>query len=291
MAGYVAAVTRGEHPLTSVERTETDGTRVVLAVGFEVSETLTACHDETWPVHWTERRLVVQSHQQAKTQQGALRKRLAQAEAELATLAVVRRGKRRWTDLRALEQAAAEIVTRYRVAGLLQVNCRAEVDQRAVRGYGTRPATVRTTTRFELRTEVDAAALEGAIACLGWRVYVTNQPAAELSLEQAVLAYREEYLVERSLGRMKGVPLSLRPLYLAREDHATGLVRLLSIALRALTLVEFVVRRRLAADGATLAGVYAGQPTRATARPTAERLLASFRDVTLTMVELPGRSV
>jgi transposase len=97
--------------------------------------------------------------------------------------------------------------------------------------------------------------------------------------------------VERSLGRLKGAPLSLRPLYLARDDHATGLVRLLSIALRVLTLVEFVVRRQLTVEGATLAGVYAGQPTRATARPTAERLLATFREITLTIVGLPGRMV
>lgn len=68
-------------------------------------------------------------------------------------------------------------------------------------------------------------------------------------------------------------------------------MRLLTIALRGLTLVEFVVRRQLAAAGATLAGVYAGQPTRATARPTAARLLASFREVTLTIIGLPGRVV
>ena len=79
--------------------------------------------------------------------------------------------------------------------------------------------------------------------------------------------------------------------YLARDDHATGLVRLLSIALRVLTLVEFEVRRQLAAAGTTLAGLYAGQPTRTTMRPTAERLLTSFREVTLTLIALPGQVV
>jgi transposase len=59
-----------------------------------------------------------------------------------------------------------------------------------------------------------------------------------------VLAYCSEYLVERSLGRLKDRPLSLRPMYVQRDDHATGLIRLLSIAFRVLTLVEFVVRRR-----------------------------------------------
>ena len=78
-------------------------------------------------------------------------------------------------------------------------------------------------------------------------------------------------------------------MYLARDDHATGLIRLLSVALRVLTLLEFVVRRRLAQESATLTGLYAGQPKRATARPTAERLLEAFQNLTLTRIELPDR--
>ena len=107
----------------------------------------------------------------------------------------------------------------------------------------------------------------------------------ELSLEHAVLAYRSEYQVERSLGRLKGQPLSLTPMYVQRDDHATGLVRLLTIALRVLTLLEFVGRRQLAAEGAKLAGLYAGNPRRETARPTAERLLEAFEGITLTIME------
>jgi transposase len=73
-------------------------------------------------------------------------------------------------------------------------------------------------------------------------------------------------------------------MYLQRDAHATGLIRLLSVALRVLTLVEFVVRQRLAAAWTTLAGVYAGNPKRATARPTTERLLKSFEGLTLTII-------
>ena len=55
--------------------------------------------------------------------------------------------------------------------------------------------------------------------------------------------------------------------------------------MRVLTLVEFVVRRQLASEEATLAGLYAGNAKRETARPTAERLLEAFQDVTLTVIE------
>ena len=132
---------------------------------------------------------------------------------------------------------------------------------------------------------MDATALEMTRRRLGWRVYGTNQPAASLSLAQAVLAYRSAYQVERSLGRLKGRPLSLTPMYVQRDDHATGLIRLLSIALRVLTLLEFVGRRQLAAEGAKLAGLYAGNPKRETDHPTAERLLEAFQDITLTIIK------
>jgi transposase len=75
-----------------------------------------------------------------------------------------------------------------------------------------------------------------------------------------------------------------------RDDHATGLIRLLSIALRVLTLLEFVGRRRLAAEGTPLAGLYAGNAKRETARPTAERLLEAFQDLTLTIIKGPQQT-
>ena len=80
-------------------------------------------------------------------------------------------------------------------------------------------------------------------------------------------------------------------MYVARDDHATGLIRLLSIALRVLTLLEFVVRRQLAKEGTELAGLYAGNPKRTTARPTAERLLEAFKEITLTVTQKSQRTI
>jgi transposase len=125
---------------------------------------------------------------------------------------------------------------------------------------------------------------------MGWRVYGTNRPCEQLSLAHAVLAYRSKYQVERSFGRLKGRPLSLRPVYVQRDDHATGPIRLVSLGLRVLTLLEFVVRRQLAAEGTKLAGLYAGNPKRTTDRPTAERLLEAFQDITLTTVRGPQQT-
>ena len=177
------------------------------------------------------------------------------------------------------------------MAGLVQVAITEQVQERVVRPYAGRPAHVRQTRTLHVHAGVDTEALEAAVPRLGWRVYGTNTPAPDLSATQAVLAYREEYVIERGFGRLKGHPLSLTPLYLDRDDHVTGLIRLLTIALRVLTVLDHVVRQRLAQEQRPLAGLYAGTPTRATTRPTAERLLAAFKEITLTLVQMPQGSL
>jgi transposase len=58
----------------------------------------------------------------------------------------------------------------------------------------------------------------------------------------------------------------------------------LSIGLRVLTLLEFGVRQRLARGKTRLKGLSVGNPKRATAHPTAERLLEAFQGLTLTII-------
>jgi len=124
-----------------------------------------------------------------------------------------------------------------------------------VRASQDRSAYVKEEQHATVEGRVDEAALESAVRRLGWRMSRTNPPLEQLALAQAVWAYRSAYLVERSLGRRKGRPLSRTPMYGHRDDHATGLIRWLSMALRVLTLLEFVVRRPLAAEEATCAGL------------------------------------
>ncbi len=270
-----------------VERVQPDGTPEHLADSYACRETLSAVIDGWRDVAWTERRLLLRSVAQAQTQETALRARVARAQQAITDLTVRRRGKPRLATVEAVQQAAAALVTRYGVEGVLQVTVMEQVHERAVRAYAGRPAQVRQTRTLHAQAVVDTDALETAVQRLGWRVYATNAPAEHLSATQAVLAYRQEFLIERGFGRLKGRSLSLTPLYLTRDEHVTGLLRLLSLALRVLTIVEHVVRQRLAQEQRPLMGLYAGNPTRATAQPTTERLLDAFKEITLTVVPLP----
>jgi transposase len=208
------------------------------------------------------------------------------AESALAKLTRPKQGQRRLTERDPLRQAAEAIVQHYRVEALLTLNYEEQVRERTVRRYRQRPAEVRVNRQVHLRVSRNEAAIQQAVAQLGWRVYATNQPAGQLGLTQAVLAYRQEYLVEHGFGRLKGKPLSLSPMYLHDDDRATGLVRLLTIGLRVLALLEFVVRRGLAQTQQKLTGLYAGNPKRATAQPTAEMLLVAFKETHLTVVTI-----
>ena len=122
---------------------------------------------------------------------------------------------------------------------------------------------------------------------LGWRVYATNH--VTLTVETAVHPYRGQYLIERSFGRLKGRALAITPLFLQTDARVEGLIHLLSLALRVLVLVEFVARRCLATTEESIPGLYPGQPTRATALPTAEWLLRAFRGISLTVVQIAGQ--
>jgi len=283
------AVWSDAHPLNSVVRKGPKGEPELIAEGYEYPVPMSQKVDDTVQ-SWTERRLVVRSVRHAHAAEAALRARVAKAMAQIEALNQRGRGKKRFETMAALRQAVVAIVQRYGVEHLVWFRVTPHVTPRPVRAYRRRPARVEHDRHATVEVGVDEAAVEAAVRRLGWRVYGTNQPLEQLSLAQAVLAYRSAYQGERSLGRLKGQPLSLTPMYVQRDDHATGLIRLLSIALRVLTLLEFVARRQLAAERTTLAGLYAGNPKRENARPTAERLLEAFQAIPLTIIEGPQQT-
>jgi transposase len=236
-------------------------------------------------VQWTERRLVIRSLRQARAAETRLRKKLEEACSALEALNERGRGKKRYRSLAELRQAAEELVKEHGVEGLLHLGFYVTFHRRQVRRYRDRPTRVVVEKEPRLVVLVNEIAVGEVLRRKGWRVYVTNAPREEFSLSEAVLAYRDQYIVERGCGRLKGRPLSLRPMYLERDDHATGLIRLLTIGLRVLTLLEFSVRKRLVEEGTELAGVYAGNPKRSTARPSAELLLEALKDINLVVIQ------
>lgn len=62
----------------------------------------------------------------------------------------------------------------------------------------------------------------------GWKAFVTNASQERLSLQAALLCYRNEYRVERIFHRLKS-RLNIAPLFVKRDDQIEGLTYLLTL--------------------------------------------------------------
>jgi transposase len=274
-------------PITRVERMNNQNERICIAQGYETSQELKAEVNGEIQT-WTERRFLIQSTSAAKAAEHSLRERLSKAEQVIQYLLVRKQGKPHLKTRLEIDNAVKEVLKKFRVEGLLDSTIYEEKHEIQVRAYRGKISSPREKVFFTIKSERMEKAIEYVISHLSWRVYATNQGTEHCTLEQAVEAYRDEYRVERCFERLKGHPLSLAPLYVQRDDHRIGLVRLLTIALRVLTLLEGVVRKKLQEQKREIAGLYAGNPKRRTNQPTAERLLEAFGEVTLTIVRTPG---
>jgi transposase len=256
-----------------------------VAEGFSVDVELTGRVGKQ-EVRWTEQRWLVRSQAYAQAQEAALQRRLAKATAALRDLPVRKQGKRQLFHAE-LVAAAGAMVTREGVEGLLSYTVRMGMTTRPKRAYGGRPTREERDVSFVIEVQRDDEAIEEKKREMGWQVYGAN--GVGMTLPQVVWAYRGQYRIEDDWSRLKGRPLGLTPLYLQDEGRIQGLVYLLSLALRVLTLVEWVVREGLRQEGSKVQGIYAGQPGRKTARPSAELLLETLKTISVSVVEVNGK--
>lgn len=304
LAGWVDDAVAGKFPLIDIKRTsfhhntetsqELDVLETTIATGYEVCRHVEVINEQLPLLCWQERVLIIHSPTLAKQQVQGLETRLHHAQQKLMALTPQKgRGKRQISDLQVLLQKATEILRQHRVEGLLSFDyeCQETVEETYIgRGRPTsRPKQITQKIRYQIQTVIrNESAIAQAQKAFGWRAFVSNAPPKALSLEQAVLTYRDEWIAERGFHRLKGASLSIAPMFVQRDDQVTGLINLLSLALRLLTIIEFVVRRHLIAQGNSLAELYPGNPKKLTAQPTAERLLRAFSNLTLTIIEVRG---
>ena len=265
-----------QSPRLSVKRLDEKGQLQEIATGYEFLREQEMESADGAKIEWTERVLLVHSPAHAKQQQRGLNHRLKKATEKLKALTPqVGRGKRQIRELSELQRKAKAILKAHRVEGLLEYS------------YEYQPAMKQRKARYQITQVIpQPAAIEQSQETFGWRVYVTNAPLEQLSFEQAVLTLRDAWSQERGFSRLKGKSLGAAPLFVQRDDQAQGLMHLLSLGLRILTLIEFVVQRRLKEQGEELFGLFPGNPKRATARPSAEKILKAFTPLSLTILKI-----
>jgi transposase len=288
-AWITAGVTKGEaSELTRIWRTNDRGHAVLAAEGYEVERT---CCGPGGEGAWSERVFVVRSPMHANQQAAGLEKRLHHAETQLAALTPPRgRGKRQITDEVALVEAIDRVLSAPQVDGLLSVAWEKQVEQTTQyvgRGRGAvhREKRVIQHIRYHI---THIARQEDTITArrqrFGWKAFVTNAGHTRLSLQDAVLCYRNEYRVERIFNRLKS-RVHIAPLFVKLNEQIEGLTYLLTLGVRVLTVTEFVLRRSLETAQARLPGLHPENKQKLTDTPTAERILKAFSDISLTIIK------
>lgn len=229
---------------------------------------------------WVERVLVVRSAQM----QAGLRRTRERALARVADqLALLQRppgrGRAVYRTRAALDAVVAGLLAAARLEGIVQVELAAD----------TRPDG---SARWAVGAiAVDRAAWQRMVDRLGWHVYVTNTTADQYAAPALVDAYRHQVIQERGFARLKTRNLRIRPVYLADERRIAGLTWLLCLALRVLTLTEYRLRTALQRRGEALAGLNPASRAQTTSRPTTERVVAAFQNITRTAIALPGTTL
>jgi len=240
-------------------------------------------------VTWHERYFVAHSNTLATAQLRGLHERLDKAQAALDKLQ-----QKPGEDLDVLNANIEAILKRHRIKEFLTVTTTATTitQTRYInKGRPTAKSPTQEVIMIQLNLKIDrqAQAIEEAEQLAGWRLYVTNAPIVRLSLTQAIVYYRDQWIVERGFHRYKRGQLPALPIYFKNQDRIAGLMFLLTLALRVFTLIEFVVRLALETSKQKLAGLYDGNPKRTTERPSAEQLLKAFDNITLYF--LPDNSI
>jgi transposase len=285
--GWVSAIVDGPQAATLVW----DGARL-LGAGYEFARPLSATVDGR-PVQWSERVQVVRAVELARRQQATLEKHLVAAAEEWRALTPPPgRGKRQIREEGALHAAIASVLARHGVTGLLTVvweRHETTVTRYVGRGRGgpDRPIRTAVQVRYVITgVQRHEAALAAQRHRLGWRVQVSNAPIDRLPLPAAVRHDRQGWSLARDFHLVKDLPVGLSPLFVWKDDQIKGLTRLLTLALRLLTLLETRVRRALEEAREAVASLYEGQPTRTTDRPTGKRLLQAFARAEITLTEV-----
>ena len=235
--------------------------------------------------------LVLRSPMHADRQAAGLEKRLRHAETQLAALTPPRgRGKRQSTDEATRVEAIDLVLKEHRVVGLLSLAWEKQVEQTTQyvgRGRGSvhREKRVLQKTRYHItRIARQADTIAARRQRFGWKAFVTNAGHRRLSLQDAVWCYRNAYRVERIFHRLKS-RVHIAPLFVTLNEQIEGLTSLLTLGVRVLTVMEFVLRRSLQNDQASLPSLHPENKHKRTDTPTAERILKAFSDISLTIIK------
>ena len=143
------------------------------------------------------------------------------------------RGRRQICTAAELEQKVETIKATYQVDKYLHYTAECEESVKTCyigrgRGGANRRKREIRSVRYQITQVIrDEQAIQHAYCEMGWQLYATSSPQAQLPLDEAVRLYRAAPRIERHFHLFKSAPIGISPMYVRNDDK--GLVRLLSL--------------------------------------------------------------
>jgi transposase len=185
-------------------------------------------------------------------------------------------GRKRYRSEQELSQVVEQLLNKYHLTGVIKVTLAAEKHKDGGERW------------IVADYERDQEAWQAMVARLGWQIFLTNVPDEKYDAAQIIHTYRRQPHLERGISRLKSRNLHIRPVYLHDEQRIVALTWILVLALRIIVLMEYRVRRELKKRDEMIIGLKPGSKTVATQRPTTERMLKAFANITWSTVTLDG---
>jgi len=137
---------------------------------------------------------------------------------------------------------------------------------------------------FSVQLDFDESAFVKAQSQCGYYPLLTNKPSDQLSIEEAMLAHKNQYKCEHTFRRAKG-PYSIEPIYLHTPERIESFLFLFKIALQILVLIERTARKNIDNRDRGLDGF---MPNKKDVRnPRSEFMLKEFEDIVQGKMQMP----
>jgi transposase len=240
---------------------------------------------------WQERLIIAYSPTYAQSQISHFDKQIVQNRQAIEALIVTKQGKTPIKNEQELQQKIKDILNKSKTEAFFDVHIETTITQTVVRKYKDKPEQIRQKCTFEISINLNNEAMEAHKSILGWRVYATNAPKSALDTQKVIEAYKDEYKVEYRFNQLHNKTAALMPIYLQKDERIKALIRLLMLAIKVISIIQFKAREALKETKAQVNELFPGNPGRKTDQPTAEMILRAFLNISLVVIPLKDNLV
>lgn len=248
------------------------------------------CETETY----TFRMIILYDQKVAARKRKALLARIAKTQSIFEEL----QGKLNKYNLKteaAIEQHCDAILKKHRTADFFQYTILNDLITTYKNKNQGRPSKNKTPEKvvvvkdnFSVKFQIDQSAIDKELSFCGYYPLITNKPEDALSIEEAMLAHKNQYKCEHINRRAKS-SLHIEPIYLQTPERIEAMLFLFKMALQMVVLIERTARANIKDRDKGLDNF---MPNKKDVRnPRTEYMLAEFEYIVSGKVPMPNGQV